>query len=470
LANQPVGIPFQNPTDYTGPKMDIVPIKRFPREPLTTDKKYRVGQLAIIGKNPTTGNEGELFYLARFESNGDATWVQFDSGTSGIGIESLQTDDGAPPVVPDITGVVGVLGGIGITTSGQDPETDVTIDIDNSVVGQTITGDDATALSPTLGNWNILGGIGIDTSGAGSDLTIDMDGSIVTSQYDADSGTATPTAGVLNIIGGNGTVTSASGNTVTIEMDSPFVGDFSFESNTGGAIETLTVQNTVDEVDSGSMIQAVVAGSDSTGNPTIKVASTGQRAGGFNIDTSDGMIRFMRSIDGSTDLSEQVFRIHGDDGEVSINFITPGGTVFTSSDPSGRTVTLHGINADEAVDSDVQILLQTGNPADGAGGGSQYIRWGSEGQVQFSLGQGKDATSSTQPLEFKNASFPVGETIMQIHPGDEGNITFNKIGALTLHTGTTAERPATPINGMIRYNTTTEKFEGFEDGAWADLI
>ncbi len=80
--NQPLGIPFQNPTDYTGPKMDIIPIRRFPRRPLTTDKKYRIGQFAIIGRNPTTGTEGDLWYLARFESNGDATWLEFSNAVA----------------------------------------------------------------------------------------------------------------------------------------------------------------------------------------------------------------------------------------------------------------------------------------------------------------------------------------------------------------------------------------------------
>lgn len=38
--------------------------------------------------------------------------------------------------------------------------------------GQTITGDDSTALSPTAGNWNILGRSGSKTSGSGSTLTV----------------------------------------------------------------------------------------------------------------------------------------------------------------------------------------------------------------------------------------------------------------------------------------------------------
>ena len=88
--NQPVGIPFQNPRDYVGPDQNIIPIKRFPREPLTTDKKYRVGTFAILGRNPSTGSEGDIWYLARFESNGDATWLQLATGASSPGIDFLQ--------------------------------------------------------------------------------------------------------------------------------------------------------------------------------------------------------------------------------------------------------------------------------------------------------------------------------------------------------------------------------------------
>lgn len=37
---------------------------------------------------------------------------------------------------------------------------------------------------------------------------------------------------------------------------------------------------------------------------------------------------------------------------------------------------------------------------------------------------------------------------------------------LKIPTGTTAEQPVQPVNGMIRYNTTTEEFEGRQAGAW----
>jgi hypothetical protein len=42
--------------------------------------------------------------------------------------------------------------------------------------------------------------------------------------------------------------------------------------------------------------------------------------------------------------------------------------------------------------------------------------------------------------------------------------------AVRLPTGTTAQRPAAAVNGMIRYNATSAKLEAFENGAWVDMI
>ena len=42
-----------------------------------------------------------------------------------------------------------------------------------------------------------------------------------------------------------------------------------------------------------------------------------------------------------------------------------------------------------------------------------------------------------------------------------GNATFSGVGGLTIPIGSTAERPVTPSEGVIRYNATTGKFEGY---------
>lgn len=44
--------------------------------------------------------------------------------------------------------------------------------------------------------------------------------------------------------------------------------------------------------------------------------------------------------------------------------------------------------------------------------------------------------------------------------------TFTLTSAIKVATGTTAERPATPSNGMMRYNTTSGRFEFYENGSW----
>jgi len=49
------------------------------------------------------------------------------------------------------------------------------------------------------------------------------------------------------------------------------------------------------------------------------------------------------------------------------------------------------------------------------------------------------------------------------------NPTFGGTGYMLIPKGTTAERPAVPVDGEMRYNTTTGQFEGYQGGAWGQL-
>jgi hypothetical protein len=42
-------------------------------------------------------------------------------------------------------------------------------------------------------------------------------------------------------------------------------------------------------------------------------------------------------------------------------------------------------------------------------------------------------------------------------------------GALVLPAGTVAERPTTPVAGTMRFNTESNKFEGYNGTAWVEL-
>lgn len=50
-----------------------------------------------------------------------------------------------------------------------------------------------------------------------------------------------------------------------------------------------------------------------------------------------------------------------------------------------------------------------------------------------------------------------------------GNIEMSGTGAIDVAAGTTGERPGTPSNGMFRYNTTDNAFEGYANGAWGAI-
>jgi hypothetical protein len=47
--------------------------------------------------------------------------------------------------------------------------------------------------------------------------------------------------------------------------------------------------------------------------------------------------------------------------------------------------------------------------------------------------------------------------------------TFTGTGFMLIPKGTTAERPVSPVDGEMRYNTDTNQFEGYQAGAWGQL-
>ena len=49
------------------------------------------------------------------------------------------------------------------------------------------------------------------------------------------------------------------------------------------------------------------------------------------------------------------------------------------------------------------------------------------------------------------------------------NPTFTGTGFMLIPKGTTAERPVSPVDGEMRYNTDTNQFEGYQGGAWGQL-
>jgi hypothetical protein len=51
----------------------------------------------------------------------------------------------------------------------------------------------------------------------------------------------------------------------------------------------------------------------------------------------------------------------------------------------------------------------------------------------------------------------------------DSTVDFTGTGAIKLNVGTTGQRPASPVNGDIRYNSDTAKYEGYSGGSWGQL-
>ena len=80
------------------------------------------------------------------------------------------------------------------------------------------------------------------------------------------------------------------------------------------------------------------------------------------------------------------------------------------------------------------------------------------------------AGSSTLPALIQKTGG--NEDILSIQTGGANAVVINEISvvtftcnsAVTITRGTTAQRPAVPTNGMIRYNPDTAHFEGYNNG------
>ena len=60
-------------------------------------------------------------------------------------------------------------------------------------------------------------------------------------------------------------------------------------------------------------------------------------------------------------------------------------------------------------------------------------------------------------------------TSMGIHTSILDEVKINSTNVMLVPKGTTAQRPASPNNGHVRYNTTTEQFEAYQNSAWRSM-
>jgi hypothetical protein len=72
-------------------------------------------------------------------------------------------------------------------------------------------------------------------------------------------------------------------------------------------------------------------------------------------------------------------------------------------------------------------------------------------------------TGTTNQLDVTNGAGTIGLKLSD-------NSVLPGTGSVTVPSGSTATRPGTPVNGMMRYNTTTGKFEFYQGNTWVNPV
>lgn len=176
-------------------------------------------------------------------------------------------------------------------------------------------------------------------------------------------------------------------------------------------------------------------------------------------------------------------------------------TLLTLDEAPSGTVTVQdaGTTTPRAIYTDTSLSTAATNPIplDSAGRAEQGILYTAATAYKVIV---KDSTGSTlYTRDNIDPGVPIGSGFLAIANGGTGATTagtaLSNLGAATaaeladvaaevaavtgalgsiektaIAKGSTAQRPASPATGDIRYNTTTSEYEGYQSGGWENII
>lgn len=168
-------------------------------------------------------------------------------------------------------------------------------------------------------------------------------------------------------------------------------------------------------------------------------------------------------------LGQYAFSGGGNDGAVITAYATENhsGTVGTSIYFQNATTGSSGLTTSHWVDGTAKLNVMIGQLCNWATASTLASFDSSKNLVSLStatypslteLSYVKGLTSSAQ-TQLNNSLLKSGDTIT-------GDIANSSTGYFQIASGTTAQRPSIPLEGMRRYNTTTLRDEFYANGAW----
>jgi len=245
------------------------------------------------------------------------------------------------------------------------------------------------------------------------------------------------------------------------------VGDIFHVNQADGTVNFTNANFNIDTLQSvrfstGSSTTIIDGDKIQTGDIRISGNTVESLSGDLNIDAQSGIVNFNDDVNIAGDLD-----VTGD--------VTIGGNITIGDEATDSIEIVAGISSNLVPSQDGTFSLGTVTnewrklyageaQIDDININTNVIQTTNTNQ-DLELRASGTGSIRVDDLAFKtNIISSTGDMILD--PGSE-NVDINSTGSLTIPRGTTAERP-TPAVGMIRYNTDTDVFEGY-DGQWITL-
>lgn len=218
------------------------------------------------------------------------------------------------------------------------------------------------------------------------------------------------------------------GGNLSAGKDLTLIDDREFALNSNVTLESITSLDLEDLVITSNTVTI-----DSTGGFVIPAGTTDQRTA-----PQQGMIRY--------NITDSRFEAYN--GNVWTGL---GGTVDADQDTFVRAESSSGADNDE-----LEFFT----------GGTLRLNLANTGNLTFGHAQNKFTVDYDNGNTIIDGSLTINtDTIL-----GAGEVSyFNQLGAIKLPNGATYQRPSPPAPGMIRFNTTDSRFEGYDGSIWSGL-
>jgi hypothetical protein len=383
----------------------------------------------LVGNLSLTGNT-----LSSTNTNGDINVTA--NGTGGINL-----GNGAGNVQVTVTGNLHATGNItadGNITLGNAATDTVTFDaeINSSIIPNANNTYDLGSPSLTWANLytNSVSATALTTSSFTATGTLSVSG---TSTLSGDTSIGSTSANTLNVVAG------INSNLIPAATNSYSLGTSSYYWN-NAYISTI---NTAGMQITGNSITSTGTNSD------LQLSANG--TGTVYIPTSDLTVTHNATIGGTLGVT----------GTTTLADVGITGTLTQTGDftqtgnfnTSGNLTVTGNITASGAFTID-QITISGSTITTNTGSLDLYLTAAGVGNVVV------------ESLQFNTNTITAtgSNTNINLTPQATGSVIINNNTSLVIPVGTTVQRP-TGANGMIRYNTTNSRYEGYANGYWTNL-